>query len=98
MIGVVREGWYEDPARRHEYRWFSAGTPTELVRDGSGTSRDPLSVTDPSLYQTKELGRPPGDSPLLRPAHPEHAQPVSRQVCGLQLDPDASHRPAGLAA
>ncbi len=76
MTDVVKEGWYEDPARRHEYRWFSAGTPTDLVRDGAGTSRDPLSITDLSGYQAMELGRPPDDGPLLRPAQPEHAQPV----------------------
>jgi hypothetical protein len=27
----VKEGWYEDPASRHEYRWFSDGVPTDLV-------------------------------------------------------------------
>ena len=75
VTDVVKEGWYEDPAGRHQYRWFSAGTPTDLVRDGTGTSRDPLSITDPSVYQTMTLGRPPDDGPLLRPAQPEHAQP-----------------------
>ena len=27
------EGWYRDPYGIHEDRWFSAGTPTALVRD-----------------------------------------------------------------
>jgi hypothetical protein len=27
------EGWYQDPFRRHEARWFSDGTPTALVSD-----------------------------------------------------------------
>ncbi len=35
------EGWYTDPYRRHEARWFSDGTPTELVRDQGKTSKDP---------------------------------------------------------
>ncbi|HVM65139.1 MAG TPA: hypothetical protein VMU14_09785 [Acidimicrobiales bacterium] len=28
------EGWYLDPYGVHELRWFSAGKPTGLVRDG----------------------------------------------------------------
>ena len=28
------EGWYVDPYRRHNARWFSNGTPTDLVCDG----------------------------------------------------------------
>lgn len=28
------EGWYEDPYHAHQHRWFSAGRPTSLVRDG----------------------------------------------------------------
>jgi hypothetical protein len=27
------EGWYRDPYGIHQDRWFSAGTPTSLVRD-----------------------------------------------------------------
>jgi hypothetical protein len=35
------EGWYEDPFALHEHRWFSAGRPTSLVRDGRVESKDP---------------------------------------------------------
>jgi len=28
------EGWYQDPYRIHQYRWFSMGKPSALVRDG----------------------------------------------------------------
>jgi hypothetical protein len=35
------EGWYVDPYRRHRARWFSSGTPTELVSDGGEESSDP---------------------------------------------------------
>jgi hypothetical protein len=38
----VTEGWGADPSGRHEQRWFSAGTPTPLVRDGRVEGRDPL--------------------------------------------------------
>jgi hypothetical protein len=39
--GSAAEGWYEDPYGVHEFRWFSDGTPTSLVRDG------PVEATDP---------------------------------------------------
>jgi len=38
---MTEEGWYSDPFRRHEHRWFSDGTPTALVRDKGATSQDP---------------------------------------------------------
>jgi len=38
---MAEEGWYSDPYRRHEHRWFSNGTPTALVRDAGTTSQDP---------------------------------------------------------
>jgi hypothetical protein len=62
----VKEGWYEDPADRHDYRWFSEGAPTDLVRDGAVTSRDPISVNDPAAFESMELKRPPDTAPLLQ--------------------------------
>jgi len=38
---VKAEGWYVDPYGEHDARWFSDGTPTELVRDDAMESRDP---------------------------------------------------------
>lgn len=35
------EGWYTDHTGAHELRWYSVGTPTDLVKDGSVESRDP---------------------------------------------------------
>jgi hypothetical protein len=35
-----RQGWHADPFRLHEARYFSAGTPTKLVRDGGVESYD----------------------------------------------------------
>jgi hypothetical protein len=40
MPGMDEEGWYRDPYGRHECRWFSAGTATELVRDGHQVGHD----------------------------------------------------------
>lgn len=34
------QGWYEDPFRLHEARYFSDGRPTKLVRDGDTESYD----------------------------------------------------------
>jgi hypothetical protein len=38
---VNAEGWYRDPYQIHTDRWFSAGRPTSLVRDGGVESHDP---------------------------------------------------------
>ncbi len=35
------QGWYRDPFARHVDRYFSAGEPTKLVRDGGRESYDP---------------------------------------------------------
>ncbi|MGO8871292.1 MAG: hypothetical protein ACLQPH_07790 [Acidimicrobiales bacterium] len=35
------EGWYEDPFRLHQHRWFSNGKPSKLVRDDGVESSDP---------------------------------------------------------
>jgi len=34
------QGWYDDPFRLHEARYFSAGKPTKLVKDGDVESYD----------------------------------------------------------
>jgi hypothetical protein len=34
------EGWYEDPYRLHQHRWFSAGRPSSLVRDNGVESKE----------------------------------------------------------
>jgi hypothetical protein len=36
------EGWYSDPYERHEARWMSEGTPTQLIRDGDVEGDDPV--------------------------------------------------------
>ncbi len=35
------EGWHVDPFGHHDARWMSDGTPTDLVRDDGGVSKDP---------------------------------------------------------
>ena len=41
MAAPTAEGWYKDPYRIHDDRWFSDGMATSLVRDGEIESRDP---------------------------------------------------------
>lgn len=41
-MGWVAQGWYPDPTRRHQLRWFSAGEPTDLVQDGGVEGHDLL--------------------------------------------------------
>ena len=38
---MTAQGWYRDPYRVHEDRYFSDGQPTKLVRDGRAESYDP---------------------------------------------------------
>ena len=71
---TAKEGWYEDPAGRHEFRWFSQGAPTDLVKDGQLTAHDAISLKDPQLYEQMDLAEPPDTAPLLhvpddRPPH-----------------------------
>jgi hypothetical protein len=46
------EGWYQDPFRRHQARWFSAGTPTALVSDHGVESHE----APPDAPITEALG------------------------------------------
>jgi hypothetical protein len=39
--GARAEGWCVDHTGVHELRWYSVGTPTDLVKDGAIESRDP---------------------------------------------------------
>jgi hypothetical protein len=40
VTGDEAQGWFDDPFRLHEARYFSAGRPTKLVRDGTAESYD----------------------------------------------------------
>ena len=62
------EGWYLDPFKAHEARWFSDGTPTALVRDQGGVeSHDapPSTTFQGDLTPVPELVSSDGDD-LLR--------------------------------
>ncbi len=63
MGELVEEGWYTDPYEIHEARWFSAGKPTKLVRDGEDESYDAPPET------------PYKSQPVAIVATPEDAEP-----------------------
>jgi hypothetical protein len=71
---AAAEGWYRDPYGLHQDRWFSAGTPTSLVRDQGTEGHD-----DPPAYppagppaEIPDTGRFPEDD--LRRADEAEAQ------------------------
>jgi hypothetical protein len=73
------EGWYEDPYRIHEDRWYSDGTPTSLVRDAGVEAKDPPPSQDPPAGQ------------LVRSV-PDHA-PAGPEDLDRADDPDAGEAP-----
>jgi hypothetical protein len=56
---AAAEGWYRDPYGIHEDRWFSAGSPTSLVRDRGIEGHD-----DPPGYPPPG---PPAEIPEIDP-------------------------------
>jgi hypothetical protein len=70
--GQVAQGWYEDPYAIHKLRYFSAGLPTKLVRDGDHESYDPppdgpLPECElvPAVGSTEEAGATEADQSAL---------------------------------
>lgn len=53
----IHQGWHEDPWRRHEARYFSAGKPTDLVRDGTREGHDPPPDEIPDFFDPAPVGR-----------------------------------------
>ena len=41
-VATTETGWRPDPTGRHEGRYFVAGQPTDLIRDGNSEAVDPL--------------------------------------------------------
>ena len=59
------QGWHADPFGRHEERYFSAGQPTSLVRDGSTEGHDDPSAGngDPAAAISMEAAAPAAPGP-----------------------------------
>jgi hypothetical protein len=64
---AAAEGWYRDPYGIHQDRWFSAGTPTSLVRDQGVEGHDdppgyppagpPAEIPDTDRFPADDLRR-----------------------------------------
>ena len=72
---IGAEGWYKDPYRRHDDRWFSGGEPTSLVRDGRVESHDPppASPLPTTLVPSESSSQADGDE--LRRADDAEQEP-----------------------
>lgn len=77
---LAAEGWYKDPYRKHDDRWFSDGKPTSLVRDGRIESRDPPPDTPlPMRLVRSETSNQASDgNDLLRADDAEREPPYDR--------------------
>jgi hypothetical protein len=60
-----QQGWQPDPFGRHQSRYFSAGRPTYLVRDGNVEGSDPVEQIPPHAQP-----RPIFDAALPPPGYP----------------------------
>lgn len=69
------EGWYKDPYCIHQARWFSEGTPTSLVRDGSVESRDEPPDRPFQGQLERPTGTPTRGAAELRSAHATESDP-----------------------
>jgi hypothetical protein len=67
-VRVQAEGWYRDPYLVHEDRWFSAGQPTKLVRDGRIEDYDPPPDGPPKVALVEVRHSQPSDGSDLRRA------------------------------
>jgi len=50
VLTEEQQGWQPDPFGRHQSRYFSAGRPTYLVRDGHVEGADPVEQIPPQAY------------------------------------------------
>jgi hypothetical protein len=63
-VGEEQQGWQPDPFGRHQSRYFSAGRPTYLVRDGQVEGSDPVEQIPPNAYPPRAYaGMPPAAYP-----------------------------------
>ena len=70
------QGWYRDPYLVHEDRYFSAGQPTKLVRDGGAESYDPPPAGPPKTELVEVSQAEPGNGSDLSRADDRSAGAV----------------------
>ena len=81
-----RQGWHADPFRLHEARYFSAGTPTKLVRDGDAESYDepPPGAWEPADIAPGVTADVTAVAPrITAPADPGFARPRRWSLAGM---------------
>ncbi len=70
-------GWFLDPYHEHEFRYFSAGNPTKLVRDGGLESFDP----PPDIPMPESpIPAASGANPFAGPADMRRADDAEREA------------------
>jgi hypothetical protein len=98
MSDGVLQGWSADPFGLHDERYFSAGSPTKLVRDGRAESYDepppgafePASVSGPAAGLAVPGGFAAGD-----PAASGAERPRGRELPGAYAGYAQAAAPAG---
>jgi hypothetical protein len=75
VIPVKAQGWYRDPYGLHEDRYFSAGQPTKLVRDGGAESYDPPPPRPSAVELVEVTPSPPTNGSDLRRADEMESRP-----------------------
>jgi hypothetical protein len=81
----VAEGWFQDPYGRHDARWFSSGSPTALVRDGTieRTDAPPEQMAAVPLVPIEDPEHAPSyATDLLRADDAERLPPPTRDQYG----------------
>jgi hypothetical protein len=76
-------GWFSDPYQEHEYRYFSEGNPTKLVRDSGLESFDPPPdiPTPASLVPApSHAAGPEGAADMRRADDAEREAPYDRRA------------------
>ena len=70
------EGWYQDPYRTHEDRWYSDGNPTKLVRDEGVECFDPppLDAVPSQPLVRSTYGKERSGPAYVEPAPPNYAE------------------------
>ena len=73
---VEAQGWYRDPYLVHEDRYFSAGQPTKLVRDGGNEAYDHPPAGPPKSVLVEVSHTEPGNGSDLSRADDQSAGAV----------------------
>jgi hypothetical protein len=83
------QGWYRDPYGVHEDRYFSAGSPTKLVRDDGRESYDPppgRPLPDDDLIPVLPVGSEASDGSDLHRADQPTTPPLRKQMRRAVID------------